>query len=131
MQVRMTSELHARLLTEAAASPDAEVCGLLVGRDEIELIVPTKNVADDPRRAFEIDPATLFDAIHTEREGGAKLLGYYHSHPEGPPTPSPHDHAQAAGDGRIWVIIGHGRASAWVTHRRGELDPADLAIDRH
>jgi desampylase len=131
MQVRMTSELHARLLAEARASPNAEVCGLLIGADHIEAIVPTINVATDPRRAFEIDPKALFDAVRTERTGGSKLLGYYHSHPEGPPQPSTYDQAQAAGDGRIWLIMGQGRVTAWVSHRAETLEAAELAIDPH
>jgi desampylase len=131
MQVRMTSELHARLLAEAAANPEQEVCGMLIGRDGVEAILPTTNVAADPRRAFEIDPKPLFDAIRTERRGGPKLLGYYHSHPEGPPLASSRDHAQAAGDGRIWLIIGQGRVTAWVSRRAGTLEAVELVIDTH
>jgi desampylase len=131
MQVRMTSELHARLLAEAAGRPAHEVCGLLIGDDRIDAILPTENVATDTRRAFEIDPKPLFDAIRTERAGGSKLFGAYHSHPEGPPYPSPRDHAQAAGDGRIWLIIGQGQMTAWVSHRVGELEPVELVIDTH
>jgi desampylase len=131
MQVRMTSELHARLLAEAAGSPAHEVCGLLIGDDRIDAIVPTANVATDTRRAFEIDPKPLFDAIRTERAGGSKLFGAYHSHPEGPPHPSPRDHAQAAGDDRIWLIIGQGQVTAWVSHQVGELESVELVIDTH
>jgi desampylase len=129
MQVRMTSELHAALLTEAAASAGAEVCGLLIGGDRIDAIVPTANIAEDLERAFEIDPSAVFAAIRTERAGGPKLLGYYHSHVKGPPEPSASDHAQAAGDGRIWLIIGQGLVTAWVSHRAGELRHADLIVD--
>jgi desampylase len=131
MQVRMTSELHERLLTEAAATPAHEVCGLVIGRAAVDALVPARNVADDPRLAFEIDPTTLFNAIRAERKGGPKLLGYYHSHPNGPSYPSSRDCAQAAGDGRIWLIIGEGAVTAWVTHRHGEFESAELVIQRH
>jgi desampylase len=131
MQVRMTSELHMQLLAIAAAGPAKEVCGLLIGHDRVKSIVPTANVAADPRRAFEIDPKSLFDAIRTQRAGGPKLLGYYHSHPKGSPCPSSYDYAQAAGNGCIWLIIGQGIVTAWVSHRAGMLEPAELVIDTH
>jgi desampylase len=131
MLVRMTSELHARLLAEAAASPKREVCGLLFGNERIDAILPTKNVAANPRREFEIEPTPLFDSIRAEREGGPKLFGFYHSHPVGSPNPSPFDHRQASGDSRAWLIIGQGRVTAWVTRREGELDAAELVIDAH
>ena len=86
---------------------------MLVGRDCVERIISATNVAADRRRSFEIDPAILFAAIRTERAGGEKLYGYYHSHPMGPPIPSPSDVAQASADGRIWLIIAHGQAAAW------------------
>lgn len=76
--------------------------------------MPALNVAHDPRRSFEIDPAILFSAIRTERAGGARILGYYHSHPAGDPTPSAADLAQACADGRIWLILAQGHAVAWT-----------------
>ena len=113
MTLRISSELHNQLLSTAAASPDAEICGLLIGKDHVEQIIATRNVATDPHRSFEIDPKALFDAIRTEREGGARLLGYYHSHPTGPASPSAQDEAQASVDGRIWLIIGEQQITVW------------------
>lgn len=127
----MTSEIHAQLLAAAAADPEREMCGLLTGVDRIDAIVPTANVAADPKRKFEIDPVALFAAIRADRAGGAKLLGYYHSHPHGTPTPSAHDHAQATDDGRIWLIIGQARVTAWFSRNVGMLEPAKLSIDPH
>ena len=120
MTVRISSELHDQLLSAAAASPDAEICGLLIGQDHVEQIIATRNVATNPRRRFEIEPEALFAAIRMEREGGVRLLGYYHSHPSGPASPSAHDEAQASVDGRIWLIIGAQRITAWLmTEDRG------------
>jgi desampylase len=113
MALSISSKLHQQMLVEAAQSPDREVCGLLVGVDGIERIIPAANVAIDPSTSFEIDPATLFAAIRAERSGKARLLGYYHSHPAGPPAPSARDHAQATADGRVWIIIGEQRLTAW------------------
>ncbi len=86
---------------------------MLMGDGSVDRIVPARNVAVDPGHMFEIDPVTLFAAIRAERAGQGRVIGYYHSHPLGPPTPSPRDHEQAFADGRIWLIIGEGRARAW------------------
>lgn len=108
--------------------PDVEVCGLLIGTDSVERIIPAVNIADDPATAFEIDPAALFQAIRTERNGGERLLGYYHSHPKGPPTPSAYDRAQAKNDRRIWVIVGRQRMTAWQMTNANEFSEIKLQI---
>jgi proteasome lid subunit RPN8/RPN11 len=114
MSVTISSELLRRLVAEAAASPDAEVCGLLFGAGgRIEVAEACANVAPNPARAFEIDPAALFAAHRLARSGGMAVIGHYHSHPTGSPVPSPRDAAQAMGDGTVWVILGVGAARAW------------------
>lgn len=71
------------------------------------------NVAADPSRNFEIDPAALI-AVHKDvRAGGMALLGYFHSHPNGLGEPSASDIAQASPDGLIWLIIAGGAVTAW------------------
>lgn len=114
MSVTISSELLARLVAAADVSPNAEVCGLLFGTARrIEAAEACANVADDPARAFEIDPVALFAAYRRARDGGARVIGHYHSHPSGLPVPSPRDAAQAMGDGAIWVIFAAGIARAW------------------
>jgi desampylase len=117
MTLLISSELHQQLLGLAAASPDAEICGILIsdGQDinRVRKVLPAVNIAANPARNFEIDPSTLFDSIRGERAGHGEILGYYHSHPGGPPTPSQRDGAQVVPDGRIWLIIGEGRIAAW------------------
>lgn len=128
MELRISSKLHAKLLAIAAESPDAEVCGLLVGRDRVDHIIPAANVAPDPRRRFEIDPKVLFAALRVERAEGDKVLGYYHSHPTGSPRPSATDTAQAAVDGRVWLIIANGHAAAWALNEARIFRPIDYQI---
>ncbi len=113
MTLFISSELHRELLELAAGSPDAEVCGLLIGEVGIDRIVAAGNIAANPARTFEIDPVALFAAIRAERKGQGRLLGYYHSHPHGPPTPSRRDTEMAFPDGKIWIIIADGRIIAW------------------
>ena len=87
-----------------AAADRAEVCGLLFGTAErIAAIAPAANVAPDPARHFELDPAALIAAHRAARAGGPPIIGHYHSHPSGVAVPSATDTACAppagAGDG--------------------------------
>jgi desampylase len=114
MTMRLTSGTMATLLAEAEKAAPNECCGLLLGRaglvSEARRAV---NVASDPSRHFEIDPAALFTAHRAARDGGLELLGYYHSHPVGHPLPSATDCDHASGDGRAWAIIAGGEVSFW------------------
>ncbi len=101
----------------AAADPH-EVCGLLLGREGAILNVrPAVNVAPDPARHFELDPAVLIAAHRAARAGGPAILGHYHSHPSGHAEPSATDAANAAPDGSLWLIVGSGAARLWVAGR--------------
>ena len=114
MDLRVTSGVIATLLEEAARAAPEECCGLLLGRDgavtEARLAA---NVAEDRTRHFEIDPAALLWAHKEARGGGAELLGYFHSHPEGHPVPSATDCEHASGDARVWAIIAGGEVKFW------------------
>ena len=114
MEWVVTSGVIATLVEESAAALPRVACGLLLGRaGRIESAVPARNIATDPLRAFEIDPAVLFAAHRAARAGGPLLAGYYHSHPTGVAAPSPCDRRQAPGDGRIWAIVADGRIGWW------------------
>jgi desampylase len=113
MVFRISRAARDAMLAAAAADPDREVCGLMLGDATVVRIMPTANVATDPSRTFEIDPVALFSVIRAERDGTERLLGYYHSHPTGDPEPSECDRKQAVPDGRVWLIIGNGRIAAW------------------
>ncbi|MDR6849157.1 proteasome lid subunit RPN8/RPN11 [Sphingomonas sp. BE270] len=106
MTLEISSTLLARLLNEAANAPEQEVCGLLFGTAErLDAVRPCRNVAAEPDRAFEIDPAALIAAHRATRDGGPAIIGCYHSHPNGAATPSARDAAAAAPDGALWIII--------------------------
>lgn len=90
----------------AAAAHPREACGILLGTGtRIVAAREAANVHPAPDTHFEIDPQALIDAHRQARAGGAQVLGYFHSHPSGPPEPSATDRASAAGDGRVWAII--------------------------
>jgi proteasome lid subunit RPN8/RPN11 len=114
MALEVTRAVIAALLDEAARAAPAECCGLLLGRgDRIAEARAAANVAEDPLRRFEIDPAALFAAHRAARSGGPELLGYYHSHPAGHPVPSATDCEHASGDARLWAIVAGGEVRFW------------------
>lgn len=104
--IAVTRAVVDRLTVEAVRAAPAECCGLLLGAaGRIDTLRPARNVAADPLRFFEIDPAVLIAAHRDARRGGQAVLGYYHSHPAGAAVPSETDRAHAVGDGRIWAIV--------------------------
>jgi len=127
MRLTISSPFIAEMLKAAAASPEAEICGLLLGRDDVvEAVLPCTNVAGDPRDSFEIDPAALISAHRAARAGGATLIGHYHSHPHGAATPSARDSA-AAEPGSYWIIIAGTDLRCWRASHGGRFDPVAIA----
>ena len=125
----ISSALLERLLNEARDAPEQEVCGLLFGANgRIEAAEACANVAADPARVFEIDPAALFAAHRRARAGGAAVLGHYHSHPSGSAAPSACDAAQAMGDGALWLIVAGGAARLWRTTATGRFAAEELEV---
>jgi proteasome lid subunit RPN8/RPN11 len=116
MIVTISSGLAKTLVDEAAAAGGVEVCGLLLGHPgAITTAVPARNVAADPGRSFEIDPATLLRVHREARAAGQTVIGHYHSHPNGSAGPSKRDAARAIDNGQIWLIIAAGATNAWRT----------------
>lgn len=122
MRLEISSAALDAILAEAAASPDVEVCGLLLGKGlQVAKIRACPNVAGRPATEFEIDPAQLIAACRAARESGEKVIGHYHSHPNGKAQPSPRDTANSMGDGAVWVIVGGKDVSAWRSNDPGRL----------
>lgn len=110
---------------------NSEACGLLFGSDGLiaEASV-ARNVAADPARRFEIDPAHLFDAHRRSRAGPLRLLGCWHSHPNGRAEPSRHDREGVGDEDWLWLIVAGGRITGWRPVAGGfapvALEVADL-----
>jgi proteasome lid subunit RPN8/RPN11 len=114
MEIELTRAAFERISAEAERAFPDEACGILLGRESrIERARPARNVHPKPQTHFEIDPHALIDAHRAARNGGPKVVGYYHSHPAGPARPSDTDRSQATGDGRVWAIAGGGDVTFW------------------
>ena len=107
-----------------------EACGLLYGTgDAITGWQAVENVAEDPERRFEIDPAALFAALRAERAGGPALVGYWHSHPSGDPRASATDAAMAAADGKLWLIVAGEAVALWRAGESGAVHGRFEAVE--
>jgi proteasome lid subunit RPN8/RPN11 len=118
--IRFTRESYDAMVAHAREGAPQEVCGVLGGRleaagdsagadESTASVVSTVRRADNdaaaPRSTYEIAPAeqlSLMDAIEAD---GEDVVGFYHSHPQGPPRPSRTDAAQATWAGRPYVIV--------------------------
>ncbi len=107
---------------------DYEWCGILrghrddMGGERVTRADDTANVASDPSCAFEIDPAALIAAYRGERRArGLAVLGFFHTHPNGPAVPSLRDAECAAPDGKLWVIGGRDGVLVWRAVANGAM----------
>lgn len=134
MDVQISTRVLDAIKTHAVAESATEICGLLLGGEGVvSAYSPARNVAPDPRRAFEIDPAALLLAHRVQRKGGARIVGCYHSHPNGSATPSVRDAGDADPNGWLWLIVANGAAQLWravpdgAVHRRFDPVPFTCA----
>lgn len=121
------------MLAHAAAEYPREACGLLLGTPgHVAVAERTRNIAPDPERGFEIDPAALLGAQRAARAGGPALIGWYHAHPNGLAEPSATDAARAREEGRWWLIVANGALHAFVAEAGGPLHgrfaPAEITV---
>ena len=122
MTVEISTTIVHAIHAAAAASPDREVCGLLLGNAErVTEILPAANVAADPATTFEIDPGTLLAAHRGARSGGPAVLGHYHSHPRGAVRPSAADAAASHADGALWIIANAETLGCWCAVAAGPV----------
>ena len=114
-ELRLTAAARDAILEHARASHD-EVCGVLAGRrraeadesgdaaDRVTAVRRVPNAASDPRMRYELDPAAALSAIEAVESEGEDVVGFYHSHPSGPPRPSETDRAAATWAGYVYAI---------------------------
>jgi proteasome lid subunit RPN8/RPN11 len=109
--LHLSDELAAQMLGAAARAFPLECCGLIEGiRIEggwrLTALHEAANLAEDPASRFLIDPQRQFDLIRALRGRETRIIGCFHSHPEGPALPSATDRAQALEDDFLWLIAG-------------------------
>jgi proteasome lid subunit RPN8/RPN11 len=129
--LELTRSVYDAVVDAALDGAPAEVCGVLAGahgesRSRAETVHPVANVADRPRVRYELDPEALLAVVESVEAAGRDVVGFYHSHPTGPPAPSETDVARATWRGYSYVICaldGHPFVGSW--RWRGE----DFAVE--
>lgn len=122
-----------------------EGCGVLLGRVEgadrrVTEIHRAENRWAERDDRYLVDPGTLRRLMDREGEGGPRILGFYHSHPDAAPEPSPTDRDHAwpwylylivpvregrAGKGRAWQLDEKGDGEGFAERKvvEGSPDP--------
>lgn len=98
---------------ESKKAAPLEACGLLIGQElRVERLVISPNLAVCSNR-FEIDPGLLLKESRLARENGQRIIGHYHSHPNGQAYPSAHDLAMSFYPDWLWLIWAAGKINAF------------------
>lgn len=128
--MRLTPDVREEVLVHAREGSPEEVCGVLGGeRDEPRITSAYRipNVAAHPRTEYRLDPEAQLAAMEAIERAGETVLGFYHSHPQGPPHPSATDEARASWPDHYYlVVIPEGSVGAWRwTGEHFEREPLD------
>ena len=107
--LHLPDELAARVLQAASRALPNECCGLIEGTDADNgwralAIHEAKNIAEEPQRRFLIDPQAQFDLMRRLRDANTRIIGCFHSHPNGDPSPSAADRAEAYENDFLYLI---------------------------
>ncbi len=90
--IALPRSLVEQIIGHVLTSPSREVCGLVGAVGGLAAnTYPVKNVSTEPECRFEMDPRQQIAAMREMRDAGEGLFAIYHSHPQGPPAPSPVD----------------------------------------
>lgn len=107
--MELVGTVRESIVGHARDAAPAEACGLLGGRPGqrpvVTAAIATPNVAREPRRRFEIDPEALLAGQEAFEAAGLDLVGFYHSHPEGPDGPSETDRELAQWEATHTLIV--------------------------
>ncbi|MBZ0277595.1 MAG: M67 family metallopeptidase [Anaerolineae bacterium] len=107
-----------------------EACGIIGGKGEqAQRVIPVANIASDPIHHYRMDERALTQTLFRLEAEGLSLIGFYHSHPQGDPIPSPTDVREAHYPHTVYLIVGlrHSplRMAAWEINH-GEVLPVEL-----
>jgi proteasome lid subunit RPN8/RPN11 len=109
MSLRIARAVRSDLVSHALAGTPAEICGVLAGTHGDESVARASahatNAAAEPQHRYELDPAEQLELMRDLEADGDEVVGFYHSHPRGPPEPSDVDADEATWAGYSYVIV--------------------------
>ena len=98
------------IVVHAREGAPEEVVGVLAGdrgadRSVVVRTLRADNAADTPGTRYEIAPGEELELLERVEDAGQDVVGFYHSHPNGPLAPSAVDARQAAWHGYSYLIV--------------------------
>jgi len=105
MDILIRPTVYQIMLAHTQAAFPLEACGLLAGQDNsVSHIYFIENILHSPV-AFEMDAQQQIEVMLNSEALDLNLLAAYHSHPQGPQSPSETDIAKAYYPEMIQIII--------------------------
>ncbi|MCG8492910.1 MAG: M67 family metallopeptidase [Sneathiellales bacterium] len=110
MHLELQESDYKKLNEHAASCWPEEACALLIGLETasgiraISRIEIARNIASDPQRFFEVDPACRIRLEKELRQRDEYILGIFHSHPDGVARPSDTDAQRIYEKDMSWLI---------------------------
>ena len=104
--LKISRSLVNAILTQAQNTPNAEICGLIAGKNGTpSRCYPVANIANDPTIRYQMSPEGQINALRQIRESGETLIAIYHSHPNATAQPSATDIAEAQYPEAAYLIV--------------------------
>jgi proteasome lid subunit RPN8/RPN11 len=111
--LRLTASHWASITSYLTTHLPQEACGLLAGAGgEVQHLYLITNAEHSPTR-YRMDSAELLNALNEMDERGWELISIFHSHPAGPPVPSPTDIAEAYYPDSAYLICSPAASGQW------------------
>ncbi len=129
MSIKLSQSQISEMIAHARAGLPNEVCGLLAGLNgRVTEVYPVENVDLSPVR-YTMNPTKQVHTMVAIEEAGWDFLSIYHSHPNGPATPSATDIARAYYPEVVYIILSPDKRGEWLV--KGFNLSEDGAVEVH
>ncbi|MBN2984778.1 MULTISPECIES: Mov34/MPN/PAD-1 family protein [Cohnella] len=122
-QANMSEAAREKLIRDCLARAPYETCGILLGTIENDRLYAdehrlVRNASAEPFATFRFDPADWVRVYYDAQKNQRSIVGIFHSHPQGSPTPSALDRAGWDGWATYWIVsLADGHANVHVFGR--------------
>ncbi|TJY41378.1 M67 family metallopeptidase [Cohnella pontilimi] len=105
----LPKEVERRLTDACRRRLPNETCGILFGTEagaqvEVEEFAVIRNAARRPGESFAFLPEDWVSAYYEAQKNQRKIVGFFHSHPDGRPLPSVKDAKGWLPWGTYWIV---------------------------
>jgi proteasome lid subunit RPN8/RPN11 len=125
-RLQLPDDVRRAIHAHAESCAPNECCGLLASDPEgrLRFAYPLTNTQPSPV-SYTIDPDEHFGALCHAEDRGWEVSGVFHSHPNGPATPSAIDIRGALDPAWVYLIAGRGQIRGYRI-RRGATEEIQL-----